>query len=156
MNILKIFLFACLISTTSSTKVTAQRQERKAEESSVLAVVQSFFDALEKQDTAAFNRMFLPDARNFSARELPDSVVIRSQASRSFRFNSTQIIRERMRTASTEIKIHGRIAMVWAPYDLWMNDIFSHCGVDVFTLIKSSEGWKIASVAYTLENQGCK
>jgi hypothetical protein len=155
MNIEKILVLAMLVLTTSA-QLTAQQKARNAEESSVLAVVQNFFDALEKQDTAAFNKMFLPDGRNFSVRELTDSVVIRSQVSKSFRFNSAQIIKERMRSPSTEIKIDGRIAMVWAPYDLWINDVFSHCGVDVFTLIKSAGGWKIASIAYTLEKQGCK
>jgi hypothetical protein len=155
MNFVKIVLPAFFVLTASAT-LTAQQKAENTEGVRVLAVVQSFFDALEKQDTAALNKMFLPDARNFSVRELPDSVVIRSQASTSFRFNSAQIIRERMRSASTEVKIHGRIAMVWAPYDLWINDFFSHCGVDVFTLIKSSKGWKITSVAYTLETQRCK
>ena len=61
-----------------------------------------------------------------------------------------------MRAATTEVKVHGNIAMVWAPYDLWVNGAFTHCGVDVFTLIKKSSGWKIASVSYTVEHDGCQ
>lgn len=129
--------------------------QNNTEEKKVLDFVERFFEALEKQDTAAFQQMFLKDARNFSARELRDSVVIRSQISTAVRLNPSQVIKERMRRASTEVKIHKGIAMVWAPYDLWVNDIFEHCGVDVFTLIKSSNGWKIASIAYTMEKEGC-
>jgi hypothetical protein len=45
---------------------------------------------------------------------------------------------------------------VWAPYDLWVNKKFSHCGVDVFTLIKTNQGWKIASLVYTVEPDACE
>ena len=35
--------------------------------------------------------------------------------------------------------------------DLWINSAFSHCGVDVFSLIKTRQGWRIASLSYTSE-----
>lgn len=121
----------------------------------VLDVVHNFFYALEKQDTVAFNRMFLEGARNFYVRDLKDSVVVRGMLVKDFRFRPGQVLRERMRESITEVKIHKNIAMVWAPYDLWVNDEFSHCGVDVFTLIKDPVGWRIASVSYTVEREGC-
>lgn len=129
-------------------------QDRQ-EKTRVLDVVHKFFHALEKQDTAAFREMFLEGARNFAARDVKDSVVVRGLLVTDFRFKPGQVIKERMREATTEVKIHNNIAMVWAPYDLWVNDKFSHCGVDVFTLIKNSAGWKIASVSYTVEPEGC-
>lgn len=126
------------------------------EEKDVLRVVQNFFDALEKQDTAAFRQMFLKDAHNFSIRESKDTMIVRSQRSTSFKFDPRRIIKERMRSASTQVQIHKGIAMVWAPYDLWVDEKFSHCGVDVFTLVKSNAGWKIASIAYTMETEDCE
>ena len=45
--------------------------------------------------------------------------------------------------------------MVWAPYDFHVNGAFSHCGVDVFSLVRTAEGWRIAAVAYTVEREGC-
>jgi hypothetical protein len=56
---------------------------------------------------------------------------------------------------SYEIKIHNNIAMVWAPYTLSLSGKFSHCGVDVFTLLKAAEGWKIVSTVYSVEPDGC-
>lgn len=151
MKLINTWLITLLIAGTT-VQLCAQNN---AEEKKVLEVVQRFFDALEKQDTVAFQQMFLKDARNFAARVLPDSAVIRSQTSTAMRLDPSQVIRERMRPASTEVKIHKGIAMVWAPYDLWVNGIFMHCGVDVFTLIKSTSGWKIASLVYTMEKEGC-
>ncbi|MEX2231620.1 MAG: nuclear transport factor 2 family protein [Cyclobacteriaceae bacterium] len=124
-------------------------------EKQVLQLVENFFIALEKQDTTAFKNIFLKDARNYAVRDVKDSVIVRSQPSSGFRFTAGQVLKERLRKKTTIAKIEGRIAMVWAPYDLWINDTFSHCGVDVFTLIKTSEGWRIASIAYTMEKTGC-
>ena len=135
--------------------LTPANAQADPEEKNILHLVDQFFVALEKQDTLAFRDMFMKDARNYSVRELGDSVRIRSQLPSGFRFTPGQIVKERMRKESTLAKIAGRIAMVWAPYDLWVNETFSHCGVDVFTFIKTSTGWKIASVSYTMETTGC-
>jgi hypothetical protein len=134
---------------------SAQAQSGK-DAQQVLSLVQQFFDALEEQDTASLREMFLKDAHNYAVWKMKDSVVVRGQTPAGIRFKADQIIKERMREASTVVKVEGNIAMVWAPYDLWVNDIFSHCGVDVFTMINSSQGWKIASVSYTIEKVKCK
>ncbi len=55
-----------------------------------------------------------------------------------------------------EIHIQKGVAVLWAQYDFHINGTFSHCGVDTFTLVKSPEGWKVASLAYTVEQDGCK
>ena len=44
----------------------------------------------------------------------------------------------------------GNIASVWAPYDFYLNDKFSHCGVDLFYLVKEGGAWKIAHFGYTI------
>ena len=44
----------------------------------------------------------------------------------------------------------GNIASVWAPYDFYLNDKFSHCGVDLFYLVKEEGTWKIAHFGYTI------
>lgn len=47
------------------------------------------------------------------------------------------------------------IAIVTAPYDFWVNDRFSHCGTDVFTLVEQDGRWRIASIAYTIQRRDC-
>jgi hypothetical protein len=121
----------------------------------VLAVVQGFFDALEQQDTLAFRRMFVPGGSLYSLSDRPDSVRVGSTSPFSFKFNPSRIVREKMRPAEVVVQLQRRMAMVWAPYDLWINDRFSHCGTDVFTLLKTPTGWRIASLAYTMETDGC-
>lgn len=142
------FCFLLLISTLSLAQPASEKKE-------VLQVVGQFFDALEKQDTLAWNNVFLKDARNYFIGLRNDTLRAGMQDPFNFRFRKGQIIKERMRDKGVSVQIHEKIAMVWAPYDLWVNDTYSHCGVDVFTLLKTSAGWKVASCSFTIEKDGC-
>lgn len=55
-----------------------------------------------------------------------------------------------------KVQVRGKIANVWAEYDFHSNGKFTHCGIDTFLLLKTDEGWKIFSLTYTMETQGCK
>jgi hypothetical protein len=54
-----------------------------------------------------------------------------------------------------DIKIDGDLASVWAPYKFYVDDKFSHCGVDVFQLMKTDSGWKIIYVVDTRRKDNC-
>ncbi|RAJ04791.1 hypothetical protein [Arenibacter echinorum] len=56
---------------------------------------------------------------------------------------------------SFEISVDEGIAIAWVPYKLWVEDEFSHCGIDVFTLFEMDGKWKIISTAYTIEKENC-
>ena len=60
------------------------------------------------------------------------------------------------RIAFELIKIDGDLAFVWAPYELYINGKFKHCGVDAFTLIRKNNQWKIMSLIDTRRKNGCK
>jgi hypothetical protein len=49
------------------------------------------------------------------------------------------------------VKIAGRLATVWLPYDFHIDGKWSHCGVDAFTMLKVGEQWRIAVLAWTVE-----
>jgi hypothetical protein len=48
-------------------------------------------------------------------------------------------------------RVQDRVAVVWMPYDLYVGDSWSHCGVDTFTLMKSVGRWRVAALIYTIE-----
>lgn len=48
-------------------------------------------------------------------------------------------------------RVQDRVAQVWMPYDLYVGDTWSHCGVDTFTLMKREGRWRVASLIYTIE-----
>jgi hypothetical protein len=125
--------------------------QTSGEEKEVLNLANQVFLLLEKQDTAAFINLHVKGARYYII--LKDSSGIRTATrdADKFTFKKDQIIVERMRDTGVKVQIHDRIAMVWVPYDLWVNNTFSHSGVDVFTMMKTSAGWKVASCGYTIE-----
>ena len=43
--------------------------------------------------------------------------------------------------------------MVWTPYDFHIDGRFSHSGIDVFTVVRTADGWRIASIAYTVDRE---
>ena len=53
------------------------------------------------------------------------------------------------------VQVQDRVAMVWAPYDFHLDGEFSHCGIDVFTLLKGAEGWQVTSITYNVVREGC-
>ena len=121
----------------------------------VLAVAQQFFDALEKGDTVMFRSLFLADVRTHFVHEKDAKVQAGSRSLNNFSYNKDRIVRERFLKDGVEVMIHNRIAVVWGAYNLWINDKFSHCGVDAFTMLKTDKGWKISSLSYSIENEGC-
>jgi hypothetical protein len=54
-----------------------------------------------------------------------------------------------------KIQIDGDFASAWCDYAFYLDHTFSHCGVDVFHLFKSKDGWKIFHLADTRRKENC-
>ena len=151
---MKILILLILIA-ISMESFAQQKQDQEKKE--ILKKVQQFFDALETQDTVLFKSIILRDGQTWAISEKETTVKYSMSQFRDRlkRFiNPAHVIQERMLGA--EIKIQKRIAMAWVPYSLDISGKFSHCGIDIFTMLKTSEGWKIATAAYTVEPDGCE
>ena len=150
-----LLLFSLTLYMAASSKAQSAFTNDKNE---ILKLVQQFFDALEARDTAAFNNTSVVDRYTYFVQERNDSVFNGSRSAAKFSERlavSKNVVTERMREKDVKVEVHKRIAMVWAPYDLWVDKKFSHCGVDVFTLLKTKEGWKIVTIAFSVEPEGC-
>jgi hypothetical protein len=53
------------------------------------------------------------------------------------------------RLLSYDIKIDGALANAWTPYEFYVNDKFSHKGVNAFTLFYENNVWKIIYIIDT-------
>lgn len=141
----------CCIAISSNISVYAQDEKKE-----VLTIAHQFFEALEKGDTTTFRSLFLDDARNYFVQERDTKIRAGSQSPKSFRADKDRVVRERFIKDGVEVMVHNRIAMVWGSYNLWINDKFLHCGVDAFTLLKTDAGWKISSLSFSMETEGCQ
>jgi len=126
------------------------------EQKEVMQVVQQFFRTMEQNDSVAYRHMFLPDACTYYIQQDQGSVRTGGRPALDFKFSKDRIIKERFRDKTVEIQVSRNIAMVAGAYDLWVNDKFSHCGTDVFTLLKTQDGWKISSLSYSINKDGCE
>ena len=131
-------------------------QTNNSDKQAVLKRVNQFFEALEKKDTALYKSLAFTNSQIWVSRNQNDSVKTQ------MRYISDDIISLpamkdviEEKPLKTEIQLHGNIAVVWAPYALSLSGKFSHCGIDVFTLLKTTEGWKIVSCVYSVEPNGC-
>ncbi|NNE02545.1 MAG: nuclear transport factor 2 family protein [Eudoraea sp.] len=61
----------------------------------------------------------------------------------------------RERLLSFTIKVDGAMANAWTPYEFWVNDAFSHCGVNSFQLFKENGDWKIIYIIDTRRKEDC-
>lgn len=48
------------------------------------------------------------------------------------------------------VMVSGTIGIVWYPYDIYVDGEWSHCGVDIFNMIRTEEGWRIAVLQYNV------
>lgn len=53
-------------------------------------------------------------------------------------------------TSWGNISIDKNIATAWVPYSFYLNGIFSHKGIDAFSLVKTNQKWKIQSLLYNM------
>ena len=56
---------------------------------------------------------------------------------------------------SYAVQIDGNLANVWTPYEFYLNDGFSHCGANQFTLAQTNEGWKIVHLIDSRRRSTC-
>lgn len=131
--------------------------KRTDDERAVLAAVQGFFDTMTSRDSAGAARV-LDVAGDFVSVRLNDSGEQSVRRADNTGYFATLFTRKEQyveRMWDSEVRVHGAIAMVWTPYDFHIDGKFSHCGVDIFNLVKRESGWMITSGTYTIERTGC-
>lgn len=67
--------------------------------------------------------------------------------------NEKRTLRERYWSPS--VMIRGGIAVVWAPYEFWIDGKTSHCGIDVVDFVKRDGQWQVANAMWTVEPNAC-
>ncbi len=134
------------------TSVRAQDESEAA-----YAVVQAFFDGMAAKDTAAMAATLTPEARLVSAAAAQDGTPRLGVTKMSDLLSSVADAQVSLDEPIWDpvIQVSDRLATVWVKYAFYIDDEFSHCGVDSFQLFKSAEGWKIFQVADTRRREDC-
>jgi hypothetical protein len=124
------------------------------EESAILALVDRFMLAVGDKDPAAVAALRLEGGFTITERPAPSGGTLISR--RVFTpAGSTRTTEYRERYWDPTVLVRGSIAVVWTPYELWADGKTSHCGIDVFDLLKEQGVWKIANAMWTVEPEAC-
>lgn len=123
-------------------------------ERAVLSALDRFFEAMTERDTALMastlvrggDLHFVNGDRTSPVRTVSFSEYLNRLSEGKERFVE--------RYWDARVEVSGPIATATMPYDFHIDGVFSHCGVDVFTLLYDG-AWRIASVSYTRQKEGC-
>lgn len=154
---MKNSLICLFISILISNSILTSAQMSNKEQ--IQNTIQSFFEGMKKGDTTIIKAQLyescqlgtvgLKNTGEGTLSQLPISKFISSIGNKP----SDQVYDERI--TLYDIKIDQNMAIAWTPYRFYLNDNFSHCGVNVFSLIKDGEIWKIFNIVDTRTKTDC-
>lgn len=129
-----------------------------ADRSAVVGTVQLLFDALRYGDADLLRRVVDPSVMMHFAEVRSGDVTFGSSTVDALvtRIESAEEpLVERM--WDPVVLVNGPMATVWAPYDFYVGDTFTHCGVDTASLMRTDDGWRIVALSWTrLQPPACE
>lgn len=134
----------------------APTSERKQVESTI----RRLFEGMARADSASVRAVFEPGA-------LMGSIVVNAEGKPVFRSQKdavdgfvravgsphSEIWDERL--TGLKIVVDGNMASARVPYQFYRGEVFSHCGVNQFILMKTAGEWRIVSVVDTRHRRPC-
>ena len=138
-----MFVLACFASPARAQSVTV-------DSAAVVAVADSVLAALSHADGGTLARLTIDSGvvGGSGVRNGLERLSLRNWRVYTQRTGSADFTE---RGFDATARVQDRLAQVWMPYDLYIGDKWSHCGVDVFTLLKSEGRWRVASLVFTIE-----
>lgn len=143
-----LILVVGLLSPFLATADEAQDKE------AVIATVQAFFDAMTARDVERMRTLMTADGIIYGYLENEDGLqVIRPTHADYLENLAAGQARLVERFWDPEVMVHGRLATIWTPYELYADGQFSHCGVNNFSMLKMATGWVITGVVFSIEGE---
>lgn len=130
---------------------------QSGEEPAVLAAMDRYLQAISAGDLTAMAAMQTADGMTYRARASEAGGMEIAGHPNSYWIDPARAdgrpVRERY--WSPTVLVRGAIAVVWAPYEFWIDQQTSHCGVDVFSFVKRDGRWLVSNAMWTVEPDAC-
>jgi len=136
--------------------ITAQESDSEA----VQKTIERFFEGFHQQDssiikeTVGDNPILQTISKNRQGETVVRTETFEQLIQSILSIPDTMKFQEKIK--SYNIQVDGAMANVWTPYEFWLNDTFSHCGVNSFQLFKDADHWKIIYLMDTRRKEGCE
>ena len=133
-------------------------QENKAEEALIKQSINQLFKGMRKGDSSLTHTSFSDQCiMQTIATPKNGAPIVKTTSLADFLKFIGSPHKERFdeRIVFTKILIDGHLASVWADYKFYIDDQFSHCGVNSFQLFKCKDGWKVIYIVDTRRKENC-
>ncbi|MBN3520577.1 nuclear transport factor 2 family protein [Algoriphagus lutimaris] len=130
----------------------------QSEEEAVKEVIISLFDGMRDKNAEQIISAFSEDAMMQTIQNKPEGTVIASNSVAEFANSIGSVPAETYldeRLTDFIINVDANMATAWTPYQFYVNEKFSHCGVNSFQLVKFEGQWKIVYIIDTRRKEDC-
>lgn len=127
------------------------------EVAAVLDAVDRVLEAMAAGDVPTYTGLLTPDGMTYSQRLIDGQWNLRRRSNQEdirLFASEKQVIAERYWQPT--VLIRGPMAVVWAPYEFRIDGEISHCGVDVFEMLKIDGRWMMGNAMWTVEPEACE
>ncbi|WP_299173726.1 nuclear transport factor 2 family protein [uncultured Allomuricauda sp.] len=125
----------------------------------VKQVIETFFDGFHKQDSMIMKATLADKVvLQTTGRNKEGKTMFRTEEISKLITSITSIpdsISFQEKLTSFSIQVDRTMANAWVGYEFWLNDNFSHCGINSFQLINFDGEWKIIYLIDTRGRAGC-
>lgn len=133
--------------------------QNKRETHEAVRAVEIFFEGFHAGDTLRMQSVLADKATLYTASTRANGENILSETSMTSLLKAianrppSDIWEEKL--TDTLLQTDGNLALVWAPYLFYRNGQLSHCGANLFTVVRFDSGWKIISVTDSRRQEDC-
>lgn len=132
---------------------------QSAAKDAVRETIETFFKGFHKQDSTMMKSVLANDVvLQTTGRNKEGKTMFRTDNIEKLMTSITSIpdsvtFQEKLTTWS--IQVDRTMANAWVGYEFWINDNFSHCGINSFQLVNFDGDWKIIYLIDTRGRVGC-
>ncbi|QRR03133.1 nuclear transport factor 2 family protein [Dyadobacter sandarakinus] len=149
-----LFTILTILFLVSSPDLHAQNAE-----TDIRHVVDKLFDGMRRGDSSMVSNVFAAGAtlQSISA-DKPGQAALHAESVDAFikAVGTPHAKQWDERIYNVKLLTDGPMAVVWAPYKFYLGGTFSHCGVNVFTLLQNGNQWKITGITDTRRKDNCQ
>lgn len=136
----------CVLQICSLILLTSGCAGRK-DQAAVLIPVQAMFDGMAHRDAAAIKAPWLPGGVLVVVQDgIQSQLTVEFWANRVATSGTTHI---EERIHDPEVRIDHDLAVIWAPFNFFIDGKLDHCGRDLFNLNQTNGKWQIVALAAT-------
>ena len=154
---MKLLLSRLLALILLAAPATLHAQDAGDDSAAVTATVEAFMAAFDAKDAEAMGALLTDNAFLVSVRERDGGDQVQSMPMAQLIAGISAIPVDIAEPIDINaVLVDGPVATVWAPFAFYLDGNFSHCGIDIFTLIRADGNWKIATITYSHIEDDCE